>query len=88
MGGLWAIWAIRMNLAGSIKEAIIGIKGGQVKSKKRTDKDVSFKLIFIFIVLMTIPVFLLYLWLSNMFGISLIMAIITIFFAFFCKKFP
>ena len=82
VGGLWAIWAIRMNLAGSIKEAIIGIKGGQVKAKMRTDKDVSFKLVFIFIVLMTIPVFLLYLWLSNMFGISLIMAIITIFFAF------
>jgi putative OPT family oligopeptide transporter len=82
VGGLWAIWAIRMNLAGSIKEAIIGIKGGQVKSKKRTDKDASFKLVFIFIVLMTIPVFLLYMWLSDMFGISLIMAIITIFFAF------
>jgi len=82
VGGLWAIWAIRMNLAGSIKEAIIGIKGGQVKSKKRTDKDANFKLVFIFIVLMTIPIFLLYLWLSDMFGISLIMAIITIFFAF------
>ncbi len=82
VGGLWAIWAIRMNLAGSIKEAIIGIKGGQVIGKKRTDKDVSFKLIFIFIVLMTIPIFLLYLWLSDMFGISLIMAIITILFAF------
>ena len=82
VGGLWAIWAIRMNLVGSIKEAMIGIRGGQVKSKKRTDKDVSFKLIFVFIVLMTIPIFLLYLWLSNMFGISIIMAIITIFFAF------
>jgi putative OPT family oligopeptide transporter len=82
VGGLWAIWAIRMNLADSIKEAIIGIKGGQVGGKKRTDKDVSFKLIFIFIVLMTIPIFLLYLWLSDMFGISLVMAIITIFFAF------
>ena len=82
VGGLWAIWAIRNNLAGSIKEAVIGIRGGQVGSKKRTDQDVSFKLVFIFIVLMVIPVFFLYLWLSNMFGVSLIMAIITIFFAF------
>lgn len=82
VGGLWAIWAIRMNLVGSIKEAIIGIKGGQVEAKKRTDRDLSYKLVFTFIVLMTIPVFLLYLWLSNMFGISLIMAVITIFFAF------
>lgn len=82
VGGLWAIWIIRMNLVGSIREAIIGIKGGQIKAKRRTDQDLSFKLVFIFIVLMIIPVFLLYLWLSDMFGISLIMAVITIFFAF------
>jgi putative OPT family oligopeptide transporter len=82
VGGLWAIWSIRMNLAGSIREAVVGIKGGQIEAKKRTDRDLSFKLVFIFIVLMTIPIFLLYLWLSNMFGISIIMAIITIFFAF------
>jgi len=82
VGGLWAIWAIRMNLAGSIKEAVIGIKGGQLQTKKRTDQDVSYKLVFSFIILMTIPIFLLYQWLSNIFEISLIMAIITIFFAF------
>jgi len=82
VGGLWAIWAIRNNLAGSIKEAIIGIKGKQKISKKRTDQDLSYKLVFSFIVLMTIPIFLLYLWLSDLFGISIIMAIITIFFAF------
>jgi len=82
VGGLWAIWVIRMNLVGSIREAIIGIKGGQIKTKRRTDQDLSFKLVFIFIILMIIPVFLLYLWLSDMFGISLIMAVITILFAF------
>ena len=82
VGGLWAIWAIRMNLVGSVKEAIIGIKGGQLEAKKRTDRDLSYKLVFTFIVLMVIPVFFLYLWLSDMFGISLIMAVITIFFAF------
>ena len=82
VGGLWAIWVIRNNLVGSVREAVIGIKSGQVKAKKRTNKDLSFKLVFIFIVLMIIPVFLLYLWLSNMFGISLIMAVITIVFAF------
>jgi putative OPT family oligopeptide transporter len=82
VGGLWAIWVIRMNLVGSIREAIIGIKGGQIKAKRRTDQDLSFKLVFIFIILMIIPVFLLYLWLSDMFGISLIMAVITILFAF------
>ncbi len=82
VGGLWAIWAIRMNLVGSVKEAIIGIKGGHVEAKKRTDQDLNYKLVFIFIILMIIPVFLLYLWLSNMFGVSLIMAVITILFAF------
>jgi len=82
VGGLWAIWSIRMNLADSIKEAIIGIRGGQTKTKKRTDQDLSYKLVFVFIVLMVIPVFLLYMWLSDMLGFSLLMAVITILFAF------
>jgi putative OPT family oligopeptide transporter len=82
VGGLWAIWAIRNNLIGSIKEAIIGLRGSQPETKKRTDNDLSYKLVFSFIIIMVIPVFFLYLWLSDMFGISLIMAIITIFFAF------
>ena len=82
IGGLWAIWAIRNNLVGSIREAVIGIRGGQIQAKKRTNQDISFKLVFVCIILMIIPVFFLYLWLSDMFGISLIFAIITIFFAF------
>ena len=82
VGGLWAIWAIRTNLAGSIREAVIGIKGGQVLTKKRTDQDVRYKLVFVSIMLMVVPVFLLYLWLSSMFEISLLMAVITIFFVF------
>ncbi len=82
VGGLWAIWQIKNNLVDSVKEAIIGIRGGQIKNKKRTDQDISYKLVFSCIVLITIPVFLLYLWLSNLFGISLFMAAITIFFAF------
>jgi putative OPT family oligopeptide transporter len=82
VGGLWAIWSIKNNLVGSVREAVIGIKGGQVDTKVRTEQDLSYKLIFSGIILMTIPVFLLYMWLSDMFGISLIMACITIFFAF------
>ncbi len=82
VGGLWAIWSIKNNLVGSVREAIIGIRGGQVKAKKRTEQDLSYKFVFSGIVLMTIPIFLLYMWLSNMFGISLLMAAITIFFAF------
>jgi len=82
VGGLWAVWAIRSNLVGSVKEAIIGIRGGQVEVKKRTDQDLNFKLVFILIVLMVIPIFLLYLWLSNMLALSLLMAVITIIFAF------
>lgn len=82
VGGLWAIWKIRNNLAGSVKEAVIGIKGGQIKTTKRTDLDISYKLVFILIILMTIPIFAVYIWLSNMILFSLFMAIITILFAF------
>jgi len=82
VGGLWAIWSIKNNLVESIKEAVIGIKGGQVKAKKRTEQDLSYKLVFTLIILMTIPIFLLYNWLSGLFGISLLMAVLTILFAF------
>jgi putative OPT family oligopeptide transporter len=82
IGGLYAIWSIRTNLVDSIKEAIIGIRGGQKTSEKRTDQDLNYKFVFILLVLMIIPIFFLYLWLSDMFGISLIMAVVTIIFAF------
>lgn len=82
VGGLWAMWKIRYNLVGSVREAVIGFKGGEVKTRKRTEQDLSYKLVFISIVLMILPVFLLYSWLSSMIGVSLIMAVITIIFAF------
>jgi putative OPT family oligopeptide transporter len=82
VGGLWAIWQIKNNLVDSVREAIIGIRGGNVKTKKRTDQDINYKFVFSSIVLITIPVFLLYLWLSDLFGISLFMAVLTIAFAF------
>jgi len=82
VGGLWAIWSIRNNLVDSVKEAAIGLRKGQVSSKKRTEDDLSYKLVFIGIILLVIPIFLLYNWLSSMFEISIIMAIITVFFAF------
>jgi len=82
VGGLWAIWTIRMNLVDSVKEAIIGIKVGEDKTKKRTNQDLGYKLVFISIFLMIIPISLVYIWLSNIYAISIFMAIITIAFAF------
>ena len=82
VGGLWAIWSIRNNLVDSVKEAIIGIKGGQSTNKKRTDTDISYKLVFSAIVLLIIPIFLLYTWFSNQLFLSFTMAVITIGFAF------
>ncbi len=83
VGGLYAIWSIRMNLVESVKEAVIGIRGGgKGVSKKRTERDLSYKLVFTFIVLLIIPIFILYLWLSGLTGVSLIMAVLTILFAF------
>ncbi len=82
VGGLWAVYSIRNNLVDSVKEAIIGIKGGQAETKHRTEQDLSYKLVFILIILISIPIFLLYQWLSGLFFVSIIMAILTIFLAF------
>lgn len=85
IGGLWAVYSIRNNLVDSVKEAILGIRAGEIKTKKRTEHDLSYKLVFIGIALMAIPVFLLYNWLSGLIGVSLIMAILTIILAFFAS---
>jgi putative OPT family oligopeptide transporter len=85
VGGLWAVYSIRNNLADSVKEAILGIKEGNVETKKRTERDLTYKLVFIAIGVMVIPIFLLYQWLSGLVFVSLIMAILTVFLAFFAS---
>ena len=82
VGGLWTIFTLRQNLSSGIKEAIAGLKGGQIEAKKRTDDDLNFKWVFLAIGALTIPVFLLYAWVSNEWAISGIMAIFAILFAF------
>ena len=82
VGGLWTIWILRNNLAVGIKEAIAGIKGGQIEAKKRTDEDINFKFVFLMIGALTIPVFILYVFISDMWGVSIIMAVFAILFAF------
>ena len=82
VGGLWTIWILRNNLAVGIKEAIAGIRGGQIEAKKRTDEDLNFKFVFLMIGALTIPVFILYAFISDMWGVSAIMAVFAILFAF------
>jgi len=82
VGGLWAIFSIRNNLVDSFKEAILGLRGDQNAIVKRTEQDLKYRLVFTCIILLVIPIFFLYYWLSNMIGISLLMAFVTIGFAF------
>ena len=82
VGGLYTLFKLRYNLASGIKEAIAGIKGGQLEAKKRTDDDLNFKWVFLAIGALTIPVFLLYAWVSNEWVVSGVMAIFAILFAF------
>ena len=82
VGGLYTIFKLRANLAEGIKEAIAGIKGGQIETKKRTDEDLNFKIVFLLIGALTIPIFILYAAISGMWGVSLVMSIFAILFAF------
>jgi putative OPT family oligopeptide transporter len=82
VGGLWTIFTLRHNLSDGIKEAIEGIKGGHEHTKKRTDQDLNFKYVFVLIILLVIPIFLLYNWISSNYLVSGIMAIFAIVFAF------
>ncbi len=83
VGGLWTIFRLRHNLADGIREAIIGIKSsGEANTKKRTDQDLNFKWVFLTIGALTIPVFLLYAYISDEWVVSGIMAVFAILFAF------
>ena len=82
VGGLYTIFKLRSNLAAGIKEAIAGIKGGKIAAKKRTDTDLNIKVVFLMIGLLTIPVFLIYAWISSLWVVSGVMAIFAILFAF------
>jgi putative OPT family oligopeptide transporter len=82
IGGLWAVYSIRTNLVDSVKEAVMGFRNQKTTTQKRTDQDVNYKLVFIAIGAMVIPIFVLYQLLSGLLGISLIMAVLTIFLAF------
>jgi len=82
VGGLYTIFKLRNNLADGIKEAITGIKKGHDGTKKRTDQDLNAKYVFLAIGLLTIPIFFVYLWLSQNLLISGVMAIFAILFAF------
>jgi putative OPT family oligopeptide transporter len=82
VGGLYTIFKLRSNLAEGIKEAVAGIKSGGASVKKRTDQDLNIKFVFLAIGALTIPVFLLYSYISNEWAISGVMAVFAILFAF------
>ncbi len=82
IGGLWAVYSIRTNLVDSVKEAVMGFRRQTGPTQRRTERDLNYKLVFIAIGAMVIPIFILYQILSGLIGVSLIMAVLTIFLAF------
>ena len=82
VGGLYTIFKLRSNLAAGIKEAIEGLKGGQIETKRRTDQDLNFKFVFLAIGALTVPVFIVYSIISQNYVVSAVMAVFAILFAF------
>jgi len=82
VGGLYTIFKLRSNLASGIREAIVGIKGGQIATKERTDQDMNFKRVFLAIAILAIPIFLVYGLISQLWVVSAVMAVFAILFAF------
>jgi putative OPT family oligopeptide transporter len=83
IGGLWAVYSIRTNLVDSVKEAVMGFRKQTNSAQQcRTEQDLNYKLVFLAICAMVIPIFVLYQILSGLLGVSIIMAVLTIFLAF------
>lgn len=82
VGGLYTIFKLRSNLASGLKEAVAGIKGGKAEAKKRTDTDLNIKFVFLMIGALTIPIFLVYVYISSLWAVSAVMAVFAVLFAF------
>ncbi len=82
VGGLYTIFTLRSNLSEGIKEAILGLKGGETETRIRTEKDLNFKKVFIMIALLSIPIVITYGLISEMWGVSIVMGIFAVLFAF------
>ena len=82
VGGFYTIFKLRSNLSEGIKEAVAGLKSGGATVKKRTDQDLNIKFVFLAIGALTIPVFLLYSYISSQWVVSGVMAVFAILFAF------
>ncbi len=82
VGGLYTIFRLRSNLASGIREAVAGIRSGGGSAKKRTDQDLNIKFVFLMIGLLTIPIFLIYAWISSLWAVSAVMAVFAVLFAF------
>ncbi len=82
VGGLYTIWQLRNNLMGGIKEAIKGLRSGEMETRKRTDEDLNFKKVFVAIGFLVIPTFILYAWISDMYAVSAFMAVLLVITAF------
>ncbi|MDD3492533.1 MAG: oligopeptide transporter, OPT family [Candidatus Thermoplasmatota archaeon] len=82
VGGLYTIWGLRNNLMGGIKEAVVGLRGGEVKEKKRTEADLDFKKVFLTIGFLVIPTFIIYAWVSEQYAISAFMSVLLVIAAF------
>lgn len=82
VGGIYTIFKLRSNLASGVREAIIGIRGGQIETKERTNQDLSFKRVFLAILLMAIPVIIVFGYISSLWAVSAFMGVFAILFAF------
>lgn len=82
VGGLWTLFTLRSSLGDAIKKAITGTRKGGRKKIKRTQKDLSFKKTFLTIGLMIIPIFLVYVFISNLWAVSLGFALLMVLVAF------
>ena len=82
VGGLYTIFKLRSSLGEGIKEAIVGLKGGETTVKKRIDQDLNFKFVFLAIGALTIPIFLIYAYISEEWAVSGVMAVFAVLFAF------
>lgn len=83
IGGIWSIVKVRKSILHGVREAVLGYKTRDIVSSERVQRDLPSKTIMTILVLVALPIFVLYILLTQSVTIGVVAGIAMIITAFF-----
>jgi len=83
VGGIWSLIKVRHSIASGFRRALFGYGSGKAEDIERTDRDLSSRQISLGLLVVSIPIFILYGYMTGSTGIGLVAGIAMLIAAFF-----